>query len=299
MTLSFPNIEKNWKAITERSVECLDYTDDISSLKGRGISLLHTLAIPLKTYSGLGRLATDVLSIASIVIGVATLNQRPEALKQAGAYVLDFVAGGILLPIALVAQSIRGVVGTIFHPGAMIRQFDRTKGDLPTWGVEHNLLKGTLVNYSVYVSFTNIDISPRFSAIKNHWEMLTQRTVAGLNDEDDIASLKGRGISFLQTVATPLKAYTGLGRVALDVIEFASIVLGVITLNRHPIMLKQAGADVVDVVGGSVLLPFGLAAHAIRGVIGMIIHPGIMIRREDIYSWAAKHNILQGTLVNY
>ena len=291
----FPSIRSNWHTITHRTVESLDNSDEIDSLKGRGISLLHTLATPLKAWSGLGKLAQEVLSIGSIVLGVVTLNQHPRNLKQAGAYVIDVAVGTVLLAVALVAHSIRGIAGTIFHPGAMIRRFDNKDGDLPGWGVEHNLLQGTLVNYYM----PSYDRPVHFPNIEKNWTTITERTVECLDDADDITSLKGRGISFIHTIATPLKAFTGLGKLTQSALGIASIVLSVITLNTHPKDLDKAGANVIDVGVGGVLLPVALVANAVRGVVGTLFHPGAMIRGRDFYTWEAKHNILQGTLVNY
>lgn len=140
--VNFPNIANNVNLIAHRSVECTDDSNEISSWKGRGISLLHTLATPLKALTGLGKLALSVMDIAYLILGVVTLNIHPKHLEQAGANVIDVVVGGLLLPVALLAHFARGVVGSTIHPAAMIR-----KADMPSYETMHNLMQGTLVNY--------------------------------------------------------------------------------------------------------------------------------------------------------
>lgn len=290
----FPSIEANWHTITHRTVECLDNSHEIDSLKGRGISLLHTLATPLKAWTGLGKLALEVLSIGSIVIAVVTLNRHPRDLKLAGAYVIDVVGGTVLLAIALVAHLIRGIVGTIFHPAAMIRKHEESDKFAIDWAAEHNLLQGTLVNYNIDAKAMSV-----FPNIEKNWTTITERTVECIDDAEDITSLTGRGISLVHTLATPLKAWTGLGKLAQSALGIAGAVLSVITLNTHPKNLDVAGAFLIDFVAGGVLLPVALGAHTVRGVVGTIFHPGAMIRRAFYYTWQAKNNLLQGTLVNY
>lgn len=142
--VNFPNITTNINLIAHRSVECTDDSNEISSWKGRGISLLHTLATPLKALTGLGKLALSVMETVSIILAVLTLNKHPKDLDQAGANVIDIVVGSLLLPVALVAHFARGVVGSTIHPTAMIK-----KADIPSYETMHNLMHGTLVNYEM------------------------------------------------------------------------------------------------------------------------------------------------------
>lgn len=110
---------------------------------------MHLLATPLKALSGLGLLALATAGIATLTLGILTLNLPPVHLLQVAANVIDVPVGAVLLPIALIANVIRGVIGTIFHPGAMIRdeypnRFILDPNDY--WKANHNILAGTLVN---------------------------------------------------------------------------------------------------------------------------------------------------------
>lgn len=140
----YPNITRNWNLIATRPVKCNDESAQPSSLNGRKICLVHTLATPLKAFAALGKLILSTVDIATRVFGVITLNEHPKSLRQAGASVIDVIGGSLLLPVAIVANLVRGVVGTIFYPGALIAQADKTDSQ---WSVRHNCLAGTVVNY--------------------------------------------------------------------------------------------------------------------------------------------------------
>lgn len=273
----FKNISNNWNTIAHRTVERLDDSNELSSLKGRGISLAYTLATPLKALSGLGQLVLTTAQIATITFAVLTLNAHPKHLKQAAANILDVTVGGLLLPVALLAHLIRGVAGTILHPGIMIEHTDALKHD--------DLWHGTVV-----VQFKNIS---------HNWNTMTERTVECFDNANEFSSLKGRGISLVHTLATPLKALSGLGKLVLTTAQIATIIFAVLTLNAPPSILKQAGANILDVTVGSILLPVALVAHLIRGAAGTILHPGIMIEQTTVLTEEAHHNLLHGTLVNY
>jgi hypothetical protein len=147
----FSNIQRNWDAIVHRTVWIEDESmTKASSLKGRVVCLTHTLATPLKAWSGVGTLA---LSTAGAVFGtfaILTLNAPPQYVLQIAANVIDVPVGAVLLPIALLANVIRGIAGTIFHPALMIRRYHHLSPDsaIP-FAVRHYILQGTLVNYYV------------------------------------------------------------------------------------------------------------------------------------------------------
>jgi len=141
----FPNIEASWHTIAHRPVISNDGSYQWSSLEGRGICLIHTLATPIKAFSGLGKLVMSTISIATITFAVLTFNAHPKHLLQAGANIIDVTVGTVLLPVAMVANIVRGIAGTIFHPGAMIREADVIEGF--TFAAEHNILQGIFVNY--------------------------------------------------------------------------------------------------------------------------------------------------------
>lgn len=145
--MNFPNIQSSWNIIGHRPVRCSNESNEAEafSLKGRGGCLMHTLATPLKALSGLGRLVLSVVAIAHGVFAVLTLNAPPKHLLKIPGKVIDIVIGAALLPVALLANVIRGVVGTIFHPGAMIKKFPFAEGT--PFYLAHNILHGTLVNY--------------------------------------------------------------------------------------------------------------------------------------------------------
>jgi hypothetical protein len=146
----FPSIDRNWDLIAHRSVISIDGTShEATSLKGRGICLIHALATPLKALSGVGMLAFFITETAVRVLGVLTLNSHPKELIQAVVSLVDIPLGALLLPIALLANVIRGVAGTIFHPGAMIvdRSAYRSYSDFNHFAANHNILFGTLINY--------------------------------------------------------------------------------------------------------------------------------------------------------
>lgn len=272
----FQNINNNWNTIAHRTVEGLDDSNEFSSLKGRGISLVHTLATPLKALSGLGQLVLTTAQIATITFAVLTLNAHPKHLKQAAANILDVTVGGLMLPVALLAHLIRGLAGTILHPALMIE-----KTDVLTEEAQF----GTVI-----VQFKNI---------RDNWNTMTRRTVECFDDANEFSSLKGRGISLFHTLATPLKALSGFGKLVLATAQIATMTFAVLTLNAPLGVLKQAGANILDVTVGGLLLPVALLAHFVRGVAGTILHPAMMIEHTDILTYEAKHNLLHGTLVNY
>ena len=86
-----------------------------------------------------------------------------------------------------------------------------------------------------------------FNNIENNWNLIAHRPVECLDDANEFSSLKGRGICLWHTLATPLKALSGLGKIALTIIEIATIILAVATLNAHPDILDQAAANIIDV----------------------------------------------------
>jgi hypothetical protein len=163
----FPNISKSWDKIAYQTV----LLQDTSSFLGtRAICLVHTLATPLKALSGLGELASIILITAMLVLQVLTLNSPPKKLLTATAGVIDVVGGAFLLPLALLANVIRGVVGATFYPAAMIRETtinerdliaasldklnnlsseQKTERDMLIYRVNHPLLYKTLVNYLI------------------------------------------------------------------------------------------------------------------------------------------------------
>ncbi|WP_068471442.1 hypothetical protein [Candidatus Protochlamydia phocaeensis] len=146
----FPNTYYNLSLIVEKPVLSIDgYSHEAGSLKGRGICLFHTLATPLKALSGVGRLILATASIATRTFAVLTLNAHPRELIRAAAVVIDVPVGTVLLCVSLATNIIRGVLGTIFHPGIMIedaRPFTSC-ADFHYFAAEHNLLAGTFVNY--------------------------------------------------------------------------------------------------------------------------------------------------------
>ncbi len=114
--------------------------------------------------SGIGKLALTVLETAKIVLGVLTLNRPLKELEKVKANVIDFVGGAILLPLAIVANIVKGVVGTTLYPGIMIRTLNKEENALITkdsndlvsyqlnrcdkilYALGHPFLCGTLVN---------------------------------------------------------------------------------------------------------------------------------------------------------
>jgi hypothetical protein len=145
--LEFKNIERNWRLITSRNVYTKESADqEASSIQGRIICLIHTFATPLKALSGLGCLALTITDTARIILGVLTLNTHPKKLGQAIVNLIDVPVGALLLSVALTANVIRGIVGTIFNPGIMIRHVDMRNDHTMT---KHNILYGTLINYSL------------------------------------------------------------------------------------------------------------------------------------------------------
>lgn len=138
-----------------------------------------------------------------------------------------------------------------------------------------------------------------FPNIENQWHTITHRTVECEETFDKGYALKGRGICLAHTVATPIKIITSLAKLVLSTIEIATIIFSVITLNAPPRKLFQAGANVVDVAVGTVLLPIATLAHLVRGVAGIIIHPKCMIKETDFILPGTKSSTLCGAIVNY
>lgn len=143
-----------------------------------------------------------------------------------------------------------------------------------------------------------------FPNIDKNWSIIATRPVNCRKEDKydeffSVQGLKGRGICLIHTLATPLKALSALGRLVLSVIAIATITFAVLTLNQHPSDLKQAGANVIDVTVGTVLLPVALFANVIRGVAGAL-YPKAMIGYNDAGDrYAMEHPLLSGTLVNY
>lgn len=148
--VNFPNISNHWAMIASPTVLSTDDSSHlIGSLKGRGICLFHTLATPFKALSSLGRLVMSVVETAYVIFATLTLNAHPKELLQAAANIVDVVGGAALLPFALIANVIRGVVGTIIYPAAMIQDASAYITDEHQFKADHNLLYGTFVNYPV------------------------------------------------------------------------------------------------------------------------------------------------------
>lgn len=145
----FPNIKENWNIIAHRPVETsrISFEEKANSISGRFTCLMHTLATPLKAFSKLGKLVLSTILIAMRTFAVITLNAHPKALLYAAAGLIDVSVGAALLPIALVANVIRGVIGTLFHPGAMIKSIPIYYFHLNSSRLDHNILHGTLINY--------------------------------------------------------------------------------------------------------------------------------------------------------
>lgn len=146
-----------------------------------------------------------------------------------------------------------------------------------------------------------------FSLINYSVDMIVNRPISSIDGTSHRGlSLKGRGICLIHTLATPLKAWSALGKLVLLISQTAAFVLAVLTLNAHPKHLINVSAKVIDIAGGTVLLPIAFVIHLIRGITGTIIHPGMMIKDDSLrkdqyefYRFGAEHNILQGTLVHY
>jgi hypothetical protein len=148
---NFINIERSWNIIAHRPIKSEDGYHLQSSWKGRGVCLIHTLATPLKAISGVGLLVITAASIMLVPFGVITLNISPKSLITTSFHIVDLTLGAVLLPIALAANVIRGIVGTVIHPGAMIKEDDsiKTLYKEKQFPIQHPILQGTLVNYLV------------------------------------------------------------------------------------------------------------------------------------------------------
>ncbi|WP_158021805.1 hypothetical protein [Candidatus Protochlamydia naegleriophila] len=133
--------------IATQSVASKNGESEASSLMGRAICAIHVAATPLKALAGIGLLATRVMVIALAAFSILMLNRNPKDVKVIVHMIIDVVAGTVLLPIALLANIIRGTAGAIFHPGALIR--DVRGMDYNDFAATHNILQGTLVHYPV------------------------------------------------------------------------------------------------------------------------------------------------------
>lgn len=147
--LYFPNITDNWNMIAHTPISAIDESYKFSSMQGRAICLVHAIATPLKAVSGYGRLILTTVDVVKIIFAIITLNTSPKNVILAGALALDVLGGVVLIKVALLANLIKGIAGAILHPGAMIHD-DRPfmyAQDFDLWGAQHNMLRGTLVNY--------------------------------------------------------------------------------------------------------------------------------------------------------
>ena len=144
---AYANILRNTRTIATQSVISTHGESEVSSLMGRAICVIHVAATPLKALAGIGLLALRVIQIASITLGILTLNRPPQYIKHIGHAIIDIAVGGILLPVALLANVIRGVTGAIFHPGVLIRDVQHINHN--TFAAAHNAIQGTLVYYPV------------------------------------------------------------------------------------------------------------------------------------------------------
>ena len=70
-----------------------------------------------------GNLAAHTLEMLGQVIRKVSFNRANKTVRQLCAFPFDIVASLPLIGVRLVAHVIRGIVGTIFHPGAMFRGF--------------------------------------------------------------------------------------------------------------------------------------------------------------------------------
>jgi hypothetical protein len=145
-----------------------------------------------------------------------------------------------------------------------------------------------------------------FDNIAHDLKMIFTRPITSVDHKSHKGlSLTGRWICVCHLIATPLKALSALGRLAIALSGIALLIFALLTLNAHPSLLFQVVANIIDISLGIVLLPMALIANIIRCAIGIILHPGAMIRNVDEKNidqdalWNAKHNILAGTLVNY
>lgn len=138
---------RSTRMIATQSVASNKGESEVASFSGRAICLIHVAATPLKALAGVGMLALRILQIAVLALSILTLNGSPKNVKIIAQVSIDVVIGTILLPVALIANVIRGTVGTIFHPGALIR--DVREIEYNEFAEEHNILQGTLVHYTV------------------------------------------------------------------------------------------------------------------------------------------------------
>lgn len=132
----FSNIARNWDIIAHPSMPVyVKKAEDgvkftcASSLAGRVSSLAGLLGTPFMVWQGLGKLVLSTVDAVRGVFSVLTFNSKgcvAKDLKQAAASIIvDVPVGAALLPVATLAWIVRGVVGTIFHPGVMVRTFVR------------------------------------------------------------------------------------------------------------------------------------------------------------------------------
>jgi hypothetical protein len=127
----FSNIARNWDIIVHPTMPVYVKKDEkaccdrASSLAGRVASLAGLLGTPFMVWQGLGKLVLSTVDAATRVFSVLTFNSKGSVacdLKQAAAsLIVDVPVGAALLPVATLAWIVRGAVGTIFHPGVMVR----------------------------------------------------------------------------------------------------------------------------------------------------------------------------------
>ena len=126
---AYPVCEFTWRYIAHRPLTCLNDSYKASSLKGRGICVVHLFATPLKGLAGGGKLLIEIIQIPEHLIAIVTLNSRfKSSIKVIGHNLGDVVLGGVLLPVALLANIFRSAVGLTIHPGAMIKHLGLNGG---------------------------------------------------------------------------------------------------------------------------------------------------------------------------
>lgn len=139
------------KVILGPSLSSIDGSQQRSSIKGRIVCLVHLIATPLKIISSIGHIAARILCAAYLFVQIVTLNTSPSLSKHIIFHLADAALGIATLPLAVIANIIRCLVGTTLYPAAMIRndtglimedKFDR-------WPADHMFLAGTLVNYGI------------------------------------------------------------------------------------------------------------------------------------------------------
>lgn len=118
------------------------------------------------------------------------------------------------------------------------------------------------------------------------------------------SSLKGRAVCLVHLIATPLKALSGVGKLTVSVANAALAIFKALTLNASPkSSLIYAVTEIADVLCGTITLPFALLANVVRCAVGVIFHPGAMIRNDSAAQPQPtdfrSNMFLYGTVVNY